>query len=88
MIVVQDDLWLCVDCTIYACNADLTGIDSDERAAEVRKGVGELGPYLVPDFDVETGEGHDDFSHRGCDACGSPLAGEFHRFAVLGGSRT
>lgn len=90
MQVILDDIWLCVDCTLYACNGDLTGLDyhygdkADERAREVTEGVDALGPHLVPDFDSETGDGHEEFSSHGCDACGSPLAGEFHRFAVLG----
>jgi hypothetical protein len=84
MEVVRDDLWLCVDCTVYACNADLTGIDTDERAREVSEGVASLGGFLVPAFDSESGEGCEEFSACGCDACGSQLAGEMHRFAVLG----
>lgn len=27
MQVILDDIWLCVDCTLYACNGDLTGLD-------------------------------------------------------------
>lgn len=84
MQIERDDLWLCVDCTIVAVNGDYSGIDSDERVEEIDEGLEELGPHLVPDFDSESGEGHEDFSHRGCDCCGSGLAGEFHRFAVLG----
>ncbi len=84
MEVIRDDLWLCSDCTVYACNGDLSGIDGDKRAHEVEEGVCALGPGLAADFDSETGEGHEEFSHRGCDACGSGLAGESHRFAVLG----
>jgi len=84
MQVVKDDLWLCVDCTIVACNGDVSGIDDDDRVAAVESGLDSLGPHLVPDFDSETGEGHEEFSNRGCDCCDSGLAGEFHRFAILG----
>ena len=84
MIVVQDNLWLCVDCLMFACNGDTTGIDDDKRAKQVTDGVAALGPHLVPDFDSETEEGIRDFSSCGCDACGSRLAGTMHRFAVLG----
>lgn len=84
MQVVQDDIWLCVDCMLVACNGDVTGIDSDERIAEVYAGLDKLGPRLVPDFDSETGNGHLEFSWNGCDCCGSRLGGELHRFAVLG----
>jgi hypothetical protein len=69
---------------MVAVNGDATGIESDERVAEVEAGVASLGDYLVPDFDSETEEGIREFSNCGCDACGSPLAGTMHRFAVLG----
>lgn len=84
MIIIRDDLWLCVDCTIYACNADTSGIYDDDREREVTDGVNDLGPHLVANFDTDTGDGHEEFSHRGCDGCGSGLSGELHRFAVLG----
>ena len=58
------------------------------REARVVAGVDALGPHLVPDYDTETGEGHREFSRIGCDACGSRLAGEMHRFAVLGEEKT
>jgi hypothetical protein len=84
MQILRDDLWFCVDCTIVACNGDYSGIDSDERVAEVNAGLERLGPHVAANFDSETGEGHVEFSNHGCDCCGSPLAGEFHRFAILG----
>ena len=92
MRVVRNDLWLCVDCTAYACNGETSGIDDPEREREVTDGVNALGPHLVADWDdceeredVHSGYdcGHLEFSRRGCDACGSCLAGELHRFAVL-----
>jgi hypothetical protein len=83
MKVIQDDLWLCLDCTIVAVNGDTSEMDED-RAAEVEAGLDRLGQHLVPDFDVDKGEGHEEFSQRTCDSCGSSLAGEHHRFAVLG----
>src|SRR5271156_1624857 len=55
MEVIQDDLWLCDDCTLYAVNGDLSGIDysfsgkeAEKRVREVTKGVNALGPNLVP----------------------------------------
>lgn len=83
MQIVRDDLWLCIDCTIVACNGDYSGIDSDERVEEIDEGLEELGPHLVPDFDSEADEGIREFSNCGCDCCGSELAGTMHRFAVL-----
>jgi hypothetical protein len=89
MRVVRDDLWLCVDCMLYAVNGDTSGIDDAAREARVVEGVNALGAHLSAnwDNDEETGEiteGHREFSRCGCDACGSRLAGEMHRFAVLG----
>lgn len=80
MEVVQDDIWLCVDCTMYAVNGDLP----EEREQECTEGVNAFGPHLVMDHDSETGEGHNDFSTRRCHACKSRLHGERWRFAVLG----
>jgi hypothetical protein len=68
---------------MVACNGDTSGIDDDEREAEVVAGVAGLGPHLVPDFDSETEEGIREFSACGCDSCGSHLAGTMHRFNLL-----
>jgi hypothetical protein len=88
MQVVRDDLWLCVDCTVWACNGDASGIEGEDRVRAVQDGVAKLGPHLVPNFDSNADEDEDDgireFSRCGCDACGSRLAGMMHRFAVLG----
>lgn len=91
---IADDLWFCSDCLMWAVNGDLTGVDNlpekeaAKRYKEVTEGQAELaetyGGSIVPDFDSETGEGIREFSNCGCDGCGSPLAGEFHRFAILG----
>ena len=90
MKVERDDLWLCDDCTLYAVNDDLSGIDyylsgkeAEKRRKEVTKGVHALGKHLVPDFDSETGDGIEEFSRTACDACGTRLAGGRHRFATL-----
>src|SRR5208282_5813182 len=90
MEVVQDNLWLCEDCLFAAVNDDYSGLDmhyspeeAETRMQEIQAGLKELG-WLTPDFDSETGEGIDDFSSRRCDCCGSNLAGERHRFTVLG----
>lgn len=84
MKVVQDDLWLCVDCLMVACNGDTSGIEDDERAFEVNEAVAAMGNHLVPNFDSESEEGIREFSSCGCDCCGSRLAGSMHRFAILG----
>jgi hypothetical protein len=78
------EAWLCVDCTIVNVNGDASGIDSAERLAEVESGLAAIGAtgHLSANWDSETGEGIREFSRCGCDACGSRLAGTFHRFAV------
>lgn len=84
MQVIQDDLWLCVDCLFAAVNGDFPELEAD--ADLVTAGLDKLGPHLVPDFDSEAEEdnGIHEFSNCGCDCCGSSLAGTMHRFAVLG----
>ena len=87
--IVQDDLWLCVDCTMAAVNGDFTALDNDPESADTRQaeivaGLERLGPHLVPDYDSETDAGLREFSSCGCDCCESSLAGHMHRFAVLG----
>lgn len=84
MQVIQDNLWLCCDCTFVACNGP-HGMDIDpENLLIVETGLAELGPHVVPDFDSETGEGLEDFSSRQCASCLSGLAGYRARFAKLG----
>lgn len=91
MHVVKTDIWLCEDCTVYACNGDLSGIDyylngpeADARAKAVERGVARFGPHLVSDFDSETSDGIDEFARTPCAACRDKAHGPRHRFAVLG----
>jgi len=84
MNVIRDDLWFCVDCMFYAVNGDLPTDSTPEEDARIESGASKLGPNVVPDFDTETDEGHEDFARYGCDCCGSRLAGEMYRFAILG----
>lgn len=76
------EYWLCDDCTIFAVNGDLSGVDSDERVKKIEEGAERLG-RISPDFDSETEEGIKDFSSHRCDACGTRLAGSRHRFVTL-----
>ena len=68
-----------------AVNDDYTGLDYSYQEPEatqhrelIQKGLGKWGPYLTMD------NGHDEFSSRKCDCCGTHLAGERHHFVVLG----
>lgn len=91
MRVIQNNLWLCEDCTIGSVNDDFTGLDyylkepeASKRMAEIKAGLAALGPNLVPIFDSETNEGIDEFSSKPCACCGSHLAGSRHEFEILG----
>jgi hypothetical protein len=86
MKIVRDNIMLCDDCTIVACNGDTSGIETDERVKDVEDGLARLGPNLVSDFDSETGDGIEEFSWRGCDCCDENRrkGGRLHRFAILG----
>ncbi len=55
--VIRDNLWLCDDCSIAACNADFSAIDNPERENTIRHGLAMLGKegYPVANNDSETG---------------------------------
>lgn len=83
MQIIQDDLWLCSDCTQVACNGrpnEIELVDSEATLA----GLAELGPNLVPDFDSDSMDGIHEFSRRPCQSCTTQLAGYRARFAILG----
>lgn len=89
--MIENDLWLCSDCLFVAVNGDYSGLqyyysggELDARIAGIDAGLDALGPHLVPDFDSEEGTGIREFSSQTCDCCRSKLAGERHRFAILG----
>jgi hypothetical protein len=82
MQVVQDNLWLCSDCTVVACNGE-HGVELYNQEATLN-GLAKLGKHLVPDFDSETGGGIREFTSRICDSCGTSLAGYRARFSILG----
>jgi hypothetical protein len=81
-------LYLCSDCTLIACNGpygmDISPRDLDTLVQDVTK----LGPYLVPDFDSESGDGIWEFSRIPCDSCHTQLAGYRARFAILSERKT
>ena len=72
MQVIQDNLWLCIDCLQAAVNDDYTGLDysysEPEASAEMKSDTrwfGSIRTESVPDFDGETSEGIDEFSAVG-----------------------
>ena len=84
MRVIQDDLMLCSDCTMVACNGS-HGLDIDpEQLKRTETGLAKLGKHLVPNFGSETGDGLESFSTIPCDSCASGLAGYRARFSILG----
>ena len=93
--VIQNDLFLCSDCTQVACNGP-QGVELMDANATLA-GLDALGPHLVPDFDsestpdnaggcvtVRTDSGLRTFSRVECAACHTTLAGYRARFAILG----
>jgi hypothetical protein len=81
--VIEDELYLCVDCTIATNNGDYSGMDAEQEKA-TRDGLTKLGPYVVCNFDSETGDGLEQFSNTPCAACETTLAGYRARHAQLG----
>jgi hypothetical protein len=77
--------WLCDDCTIAEVNGDYSGM-SDERAAEVayafRRFGAQVGGYLAANFDVDTGDGYEEFWQKKCSICQSG-PGRRHRFTIF-----
>jgi hypothetical protein len=84
--VIYSDLWVCQDCIMCIANDDTTGIEDDEREAEVRAAVygGDRWVPEGPHEGEEEGADTRDFSWRPCACCGSNLGGSRHRCAVLG----
>jgi hypothetical protein len=84
MRVIEDNIWLCQDCTQVACNG-LYGIEiSEQQATATVHGLSKLGAHLVPDFDSDTRVGIRECSGRACQACQTVLTGYRARFAMLG----
>jgi hypothetical protein len=82
--VIQDELYLCSDCTTVACNGSQGADIEPEQLKATEDGLAKLGRNLVPDFDSESSIGLREFSGVRCRACGSHFAGYRARFAILG----
>lgn len=65
---------VCDDCALWWVNADLSHIDDEDRANEIRSVDG----YFIVDCGEDQQFCHD-FSSARCDACGTRLAGSRHR---------
>ena len=57
MRVIERDIWLCEFCLQAAVNDDFSSLDhyyppgqADKVMGRIKRGLQELGPYLVPDF--------------------------------------
>ena len=82
------ELWLCNDCAVYICNADLTGLDYHPATAAVREaqittGAAHLG-HVTADYDSES-EGDGGMvmeTPTECDCCKAGMVGNFTRFAA------
>lgn len=74
----EENGYWCSDCNSYHYSSEMkTAIDNFDDEVPAC-------PDCCSDDVSEIGNGHQEFSHDGCDCCGSWLAGELHRFAVLG----
>ncbi|HYF57063.1 MAG TPA: hypothetical protein VEA41_22625 [Salinarimonas sp.] len=76
MRIAYDDLWCCVDCTMYIANGDVPE-DREDLPDLVAREWGDRAPFIV------LTDGEEEFSRSGCDCCGSHLAGYRHEFVVL-----
>lgn len=102
MRIVQDDLWLCVECMTIAVNGDASGLDysygPEEAAARlvtIETGLARLGPHLVTHWDDSEDEDNDDgkeeeigawVTRQPCACCRDHHHGSRYRFAILGES--
>jgi hypothetical protein len=82
MNIIKDNLWLCSDCTLVACNGSYGTEVKDLDATE--RGLAELGSNLVSDFDSETNDGIETCASTQCAACKTGLLSYRARFAILG----
>ena len=75
MKVKYDNLWACVDCTMYLANGDIP----DDRP--------DLADYIAVQWPDESnlviGNDTDEFRYLPCDCCGSRLGGSRTSFVVL-----
>lgn len=85
MRIIEEDLWFCADCMLYAVNHDLSGLDyymspeeSEKRAKGIKEGFRKMNGYPVM-----TGEEHD-FSAMPCACCGETLRGTRFIFNLIG----
>lgn len=79
----QAILWLCDECRIYACNADLSAVDyhysgeaAEKRARQIQDGAERLG--WIQNHEAGAGVEHE--VQRACDCCGARSFGTFYRF--------
>ncbi len=80
---ITGEVWyMCEECTIGLINGDFSGMD-DKTSVMVQNSIDALPQWIVPDFDVESGEGIFEFSKMRCDCCRTHLHGSRHRFGRL-----
>ncbi len=63
------EYYVCTDCAFAIAYDDYTGIDSDDREAEVRAAVSRMGDCIS--VGVNNG-----FSYQPCDCCRTHLGGQ------------
>lgn len=74
--IIDDELWVCIDCLMIIANDDASGMD-DATEARIRSAIARINGYIV------CGDETDEFSHNRCDVCNG-LPGALYRCAILG----
>ena len=84
--IIDDHFMVCDDCLSPIVNDDWSGLDYhyngfavDQRRAEIAYGIDNAGGHIS----LGDREQDDEFSQRGCDCCGSPLAGRKTHMIIL-----
>ena len=95
MNIKVDSILVCGDCLPVIVNGDYTSLDyyytpeeSIIRQNSIDTGIANLqNEYkgrLVCNYDSETGDGIEEFSHSRCECCDTRLAGSRYRMAIIG----
>lgn len=91
----HDNLWFCEDCYYVSESGDESGMrfllgeeEGEIMSKKIWSGVERLQKtydgHIISNNDSETGNGIEEFSHHGCDCCGSNLSGKLYRMAIIG----
>lgn len=83
MRILDDDIQLCVDCTMLAVNGELPEDPKTERACLAGLATLQTAEQQLVSYSTDEDNGEIEFSKRSCECCGSHLAGTRQRFTLL-----